>query len=345
MTGKIKATGVLDENDILPSEGKLENELKNETQHKYVIVWRNIILMSLLHVLAVHGLILCITRQLWFKVLTGITAGAHRLWCHRAYKAKLPLRILLMIFNTMAFQDCVIHWARDHRVHHKYFDTNADPHNSTRGFFFSHVGWLLTRKHPEVHAAGKKLDISDLESDPVLRFQRDYYGYLMPFFCFALPTIMPAFLFGETFKNAFLAVCLRYVFGLHVTWSINSLGHSVGYKPYDKYNSGVQNLLIAIFAAGEGKKLFRNGLLNLFNFIGWHNYHHAFPWDYKTSELGDYRFNISTMFLDFMAWIGWAYDLRQPTKEMIIKRIERTGDGTITNSWGFAEKYQREKSK
>uniref|UniRef100_A0A1B0GM39 Fatty acid desaturase domain-containing protein n=1 Tax=Phlebotomus papatasi TaxID=29031 RepID=A0A1B0GM39_PHLPP len=102
----------------------------------------------------------------------GITAGAHRLWAHRAYKAKLPLRIILVIFNTIAFQDCAMHWARDHRVHHKFSETDADPHNATRGFFFSHIGWLLCRKHPEVIAKGRNLDISDLKADPVLRFQK-----------------------------------------------------------------------------------------------------------------------------------------------------------------------------
>lgn len=102
----------------------------------------------------------------------GITAGAHRLWAHRAYKARLPLRILLTFFNTVAFEDCAIHWARDHRVHHKYSETDADPHNATRGFFFSHVGWLLCKKHPEVISKGKKIDLSDLENDPVLDFQR-----------------------------------------------------------------------------------------------------------------------------------------------------------------------------
>lgn len=62
----------------------------------------------------------------------GITAGAHRLWAHRAYKAKLPLRVLLMLFNTIAYQYSVIHWCRDHRVHHKYSDTDADPYNASR---------------------------------------------------------------------------------------------------------------------------------------------------------------------------------------------------------------------
>lgn len=62
----------------------------------------------------------------------GITAGAHRLWAHRAYKAKLPLRILLAVFQTSAYGLSVIDWARDHRVHHKYTETDADPYNATR---------------------------------------------------------------------------------------------------------------------------------------------------------------------------------------------------------------------
>lgn len=65
----------------------------------------------------------------------GITAGAHRLWAHRTYKAKLPLRILLAILQTASFQNHIYEWARDHRAHHKFTDTDADPHNATRGKF------------------------------------------------------------------------------------------------------------------------------------------------------------------------------------------------------------------
>lgn len=72
------------------------------------------------------------------------------------------------------FQDAAIDWARDHRVHHKYSETDADPHNAKRGFFFSHIGWLLCRKHPEVKEKGKNIDLSDLESDPILAFQKKY---------------------------------------------------------------------------------------------------------------------------------------------------------------------------
>lgn len=102
----------------------------------------------------------------------GITAGAHRLWSHKAYKARLPLRIILMILQTVAFQNSIYEWARDHRVHHKFTDTDADPHNASRGFFFSHMGWLLIRKHPEVKEKGKLIDMTDLERDPVVMFQK-----------------------------------------------------------------------------------------------------------------------------------------------------------------------------
>ena len=69
-------------------------------------------------------------------------------------------------------QNDIIEWARDHRVHHKYSETDADPHNATRGFFFAHIGWLLVRKHPDVKTKGKQLDLSDLLADPVCAMQR-----------------------------------------------------------------------------------------------------------------------------------------------------------------------------
>uniref|UniRef100_A0A6P7H9J3 Acyl-CoA desaturase 4-like n=1 Tax=Diabrotica virgifera virgifera TaxID=50390 RepID=A0A6P7H9J3_DIAVI len=103
--------------------------------------------------------------------VVGITAGNHRLWAHRTYKAKLPLRIFLMLMQTTTIQNNIYVWARDHRLHHKYTDTAADPHNSNRGFFFSHVGWLLMKKNPEVKNKGKNIDMSDVAADPVVQFQ------------------------------------------------------------------------------------------------------------------------------------------------------------------------------
>jgi len=67
---------------------------------------------------------------------------------------------------------------------------------------------------------------------------------------------------------------------------------------------------------------------------GWHNYHHVFPWDYKAAELGNYRANLTTAFIDFFALIGWAYDMKTVSNDMIVKRAGRTGDGTHSNGDG-----------
>lgn len=100
---------------------------------------------------SIENKVYLVLSELFFAALVlylasglGITAGAHRLWAHRSYKAKLPLKILLTIFNTIAFQDCAIHWARDHRVHHKYSETDADPHNATR---YATILMIILEKH------------------------------------------------------------------------------------------------------------------------------------------------------------------------------------------------------
>lgn len=80
--------------------------------------------------------------------------------------------VVRMFFLTL--QNCLWIWVRDHRQHHKYSDTNADPHNSQRGFFFSHIGWLMVRKHPDVIAKGKGIDMSDLERNSYVMFQKRY---------------------------------------------------------------------------------------------------------------------------------------------------------------------------
>ncbi|XP_033070160.1 stearoyl-CoA desaturase 5 isoform X2 [Trachypithecus francoisi] len=164
------------------SEGGGGPERPGARGYRQNIVWRNVVLMSLLHLGAVYSLVLIPKAKpltlLWayfcfLLAALGVTAGAHRLWSHRSYKAKLPLRIFLAIANSMAFQNDIFEWSRDHRAHHKYSETDADPHNARRGFFFSHIGWLFVRKHPDVIEKGRKLDVTDLLADPVVRIQRN----------------------------------------------------------------------------------------------------------------------------------------------------------------------------
>ncbi|KAH8346983.1 acyl-CoA Delta-9 desaturase [Drosophila kikkawai] len=335
------STGVLFECDVETTDGGLEKDittLKKAEKRRLKLVWRNIIAFGYLHLAALYGAYLMVTSAKWPTIALayilyvvsglGITAGAHRLWAHRSYKAKWPLRLLLVIFNTIAFQDAAYHWARDHRVHHKYSETDADPHNATRGFFFSHVGWLLCKKHPEVKAKGKGVDLSDLRADPILMFQKKYYMLLMPIACFIVPTAVPMYFWGESFVNAwFVATMFRWCFILNVTWLVNSAAHKFGGRPYDKFINPSENISVAILAFGEG----------------WHNYHHVFPWDYKTAELGQYSLNFTTAFIDFFAKIGWAYDLKTVSTDIIKKRVKRTGDGThATWGWGDVDQPKEE---
>ncbi|XP_026212158.1 stearoyl-CoA desaturase b isoform X2 [Anabas testudineus] len=286
------------------------------------LVWRNIILMALLHVGAVYGLVLlpsasaltlAWTAMYYIISALGVTAGAHRLWSHRSYKASLPLRVFLAIANSTAFQNDIYEWARDHRVHHKFSETDADPHNATRGFFFSHIGWLLVRKHPDVIEKGQKLELSDLKADKVVMFQRRHYKLSVVVLCFMVPTLVPWYFWGESFAVAyFIPGLMRYALVLNATWLVNSAAHMWGNRPYDKTINPRENPLVALSAAGEG----------------FHNYHHTFPFDYATSEFG-WKLNVTTAFIDLMCFLGLAQDRKKVSKETIIARVQRTGDGSV----------------
>jgi stearoyl-CoA desaturase (delta-9 desaturase) len=290
------------------------------------IVWRNVMYFILLHLGALYGLYLlpyampatwAWTAIAYVMNALGITAGAHRLWSHRAYRARLPLRIVLAILNSMAFQNDIIEWSRDHRMHHKYSETMADPHNANRGFFFSHCGWLMCRKHPEVKEKGKQIDMSDLLNDPVCAMQRKFYLPSVVLFCFVLPTVIPVYFWGESAWNAyFICAMLRYIAALNVTWTVNSVAHLWGNRPYDWRISPVENIFVTMSACGEG----------------FHNYHHVFPSDYSTSEHG-WKINMTTVFIDCMSALGLVTERKKMSREAVKRRMERSGDGST--DFGF----------
>lgn len=144
------------------------------------IKWRNTIVLTWLHIATIYSFFdlprYGLTYTLQFIILLGaafgVTAGSHRYFTHRSYRANNALKYFLIFLQTLSAQEDILKWVRDHRVHHKFTDTNADPHNSKRGFFFSHMGWLLIKKHPDVKTFGSKVDMSDLENDKALLFHR-----------------------------------------------------------------------------------------------------------------------------------------------------------------------------
>jgi fatty-acid desaturase len=232
----------------------------------------------------------------WYQLCGfGITAGCHRLWAHRSYKARAPTRFMLMILASMSNQGGIYHWCRDHRVHHKESDKDADPHDIKRGFFYSHMGWLLLKKQDAVKRAGQGIDCSDLLEDIFVRIQYMLNPIWDQFWCFVVPGLYGQWRLGSFWDGLLIFGALRWFLEIHATWCVNSVSHTFGYRPY-KSRPPADNLFTALIACGEG----------------WHNFHHEYPYDYATAEHNWWRsINTSKMLIDGLWLLGQTYDHRR----------------------------------
>ncbi|XP_037867672.1 acyl-CoA Delta(11) desaturase [Bombyx mori] len=294
---------------------------------KNKIKWESLLVISLFHIFGFYwcckyafplqlGTFLFAYAMTIFSGI-GITCGVHRLWTHRSYKVKAPMKFLLMALFCSSGQNSIYNWVRDHRLHHKFADTDADPHNVKRGFFFSHIGWLMVKKNESVLTKGKLIDMSDIESDSHLMFEHKYHNQLTILFCFLIPTLMNIFLIGEDWKCAIAWQCfIRYLYVLHCELTVNSLAHMYGYKPYNENIEASENILVSVLTYGEG----------------YHNFHHVFPFDFRAAETMDF-FSLSTKIIRTFEKIGWTYDLKQASPEMIeAARNKLGGDGSKANN-------------
>lgn len=266
-------------NELLPEPTPIADEVPPSFTWDEV-VWYNVIVLAVWHIGAVYALFFvfptCTWSQLavlwimlWVTSGLGITAGAHRLWAHKSYRAKLPLRIFLMLCNSMAFEGSIFEWSRDHRAHHKGSDTTADPHNSQRGFFFAHMGWVMVRKHANVRKEGKKISMDDLLAEGVVMFQMKYYLATVLVMCYLVPTLL-GYIMGNTWAGFFVGGIFRHVWVLHMTWCVNSVAHFFGYKPYDRNIRAVENLFVSIGAIGEGYHNYQYVYMNFVVFLCLH---------------------------------------------------------------------------
>lgn len=249
------------------------------------------------HVLAVAAIIYLITHSdkilsvlpyftmFWFLYELGITGGCHRLWSHKSYQASTPLKIFLMILNSGAFQGSIFHWSRDHRLHHKFSDTELDPHTMAKGFFYAHCGWLLVKKDPRLVEEGKKIDMSDLMNDKVVMWQKKHYLPMGLLMCFIVPTLTYTFGAGVPIWAGFLLSMMTYAITLNITWFVNSVCHMFGSRPWNKNILPTDNFLVSILAQGEG----------------YHNYHHEYPGDWRASKDEWYMINLTARFIELMA--------------------------------------------
>ncbi|KAI9325846.1 hypothetical protein DFJ73DRAFT_783908 [Zopfochytrium polystomum] len=231
----------------------------------------------------------------------GITMGYHRLWSHRAFKAHWTLRAFLAFCGTLGFQGSIRWWVLRHRLHHRYTDDLIhDPYAATRGFWFSHIGWIFEKpKYTRI----KWIDAKDLSDDPIVVFQHKHYAALALFFGLILPTLI-AYTWDDALGGYLYAGIVARVFTWHVTFAINSFAHWLGDQPYSTEMSARGNFLLALFTGGEGN----------------HNFHHEFPKDYRNGILpGDY--DPTKWFIWAASKVGLAWDLHQVPDNEIKKAM------------------------
>jgi stearoyl-CoA desaturase (delta-9 desaturase) len=228
-----------------------------------------------------------------FLYLNGlsITAGYHRLWAHRAYRAHPALKVFFALWGAGALQNSILVWASDHRRHHRHVDDNdKDPYSAGRGLWFSHMGWMLRRystNDEDFSNAG------DLERDPVVMWQHRHYIVLTTLMNAGIP-IAIGWWMGDIMGTLLLVGLLRLVINHHVTFFINSLAHYWGSQPYTDENSARDNHFLAFLTYGEG----------------YHNYHHIFQSDYRNGVRW-YQWDPSKWLIGACNWLGLAHDLKR----------------------------------
>jgi stearoyl-CoA desaturase (delta-9 desaturase) len=207
-----------------------------------------------------------------FYTLTGvgISVGYHRLFTHSAFQTSPAMRGALAILGSFALEGGVIGWACEHRKHHAYSDVQGDPHSphvsgpgfkgKVKGLWHAHMGWFFSTKGmAETELRFRR----DLDADPVVKTVDRLY-FLWIILTLGIPFAI-GYAVGGTLWLGFEAMVwgglVRIFLGHHITWSINSICHMFGSRPYKARDESRNNFLLALPSFGES----------------WHNNHHAFP--------------------------------------------------------------------
>jgi stearoyl-CoA desaturase (delta-9 desaturase) len=237
----------------------------------------------------------------------GTTIGFHRLLTHRAFETYQPLRAMWAIFGSMGVQGPVIRWCATHRRHHQTTDQEGDPHSPhlhggglkglLAGLWHAHLGWCF-----QADPVGTSRSVKDLVDDRALNFIDRFFG-LWVLLGLAIPTVIAGAYYG-TWTGAlsgFVWGGLVRIFTMHhVTWSVNSVCHVWGTRPYASKDESRNNPIVAMVALGEG----------------WHNNHHAFPTSARQG-LRWWEFDSSWIIIWVMSKVGLAWDVRVPSPDAL----------------------------
>jgi stearoyl-CoA desaturase (delta-9 desaturase) len=239
----------------------------------------------------------------------GVTVGFHRLLAHKTFEAPTPVRAVLAIAGSLSIEMGAIDWAATHRRHHAYSDKPGDPHSPhlmaengwrgiVKGLWFAHMGWLFTNER-----TSRERWTPDLLKDPALVKIND----LFPLFVvtsFVLPAVL-----GLVITRSFTGMLTAFLWGglvrifllHHVTFSINSLCHFFGTRPYETKEKSVNFWPLGLLSFGES----------------WHNNHHAFPGS-AILGLRGWQLDPGEWLLKILSLLRLAKNIKQPTREEII---------------------------
>jgi fatty-acid desaturase len=255
--------------------------------------WRNTIFLGSFHLLAIPAFFMFSWKNLavmlmvnWMVGSLGVGLGYHRLLTHRSFKAPKWLEYFLTALGTMSVQDGPAKWVATHRMHHKFVDTDKDPHSTRSGFWWAQIGWVLRGTAQDHDAMTMKRFVPDLLKDRGQRVIAQFY--MVPI------VVSGVILFAVGgWPMVFWGVFLRVVFGWHTTWFVNSLSHLYGKRPFDTGDLSTDNWFVALLTFGEG----------------WHNAHHAFPTSARHG-LKWHQLDMNWITIRLFERLGWATDIK-----------------------------------
>jgi stearoyl-CoA desaturase (Delta-9 desaturase) len=250
----------------------------------------------------------------YFGTGLGVTVGFHRHFTHKSFKATRPMKVALAITGSLAFQGSIVSWVADHRRHHAFSDKEGDPHSPwlfgtgpfaiARGFWHAHMGWLFDRDKTNARRFAPDL----LADRDVAAVDRQFV--LLTVVSLGVPALLGGLLSWSWWGalTAFLWGGLVRV-GLlhHVTWSINSICHMAGRRPFGTRDRSANVWWLAVLSFGES----------------WHNLHHADP---TCARHGVKRgqIDMSARLIWLFEKFGWVHSVRWPTPQRLERLARRT---------------------
>lgn len=258
------------------------------------LTWPDVAIATFMYVFAGHG----------------ITVGFHRCFTHRAFQARRWLRVTLAVAGSMAIQGSVIQWVADHRKHHRFSDRDGDPHSPwrygsnaaalTKGFLYAHVGWLF-----DWEKTSERRYAPELLADPPLRWVSRTFPLWVAVSMLVPPLVgglwtwswwgaLTAFFWGSLVRVALLH---------HVTFSINSVCHIKGRRPFKTRDHSQNVWWLALPSMGES----------------WHNFHHAEPGSARHG-VRLLEIDSSAMVIKVMEKLRWVKDVRWPDAGIVARR-------------------------